>query len=88
MLLRLLLGEKGRAQLGTRLQVFSGFNFQPPPLALAKGARERELDLMSTFSVRSLASSENMMAAVMWSLLQEIRIFYCLLSAAFRPKFM
>ena len=47
---------------------------------------ERDLDLVSTFSIQSLASSKDVTAAMMLSLLLEIKVFYCLFYAAFKPK--
>lgn len=39
--------------------------------------REGDLDLVSTYSVWSLASSEDITAMTVWSLMLEIRVFYC-----------
>ncbi|TQD81101.1 hypothetical protein C1H46_033350 [Malus baccata] len=39
------------------------------------GFREGNLDMVSTFSVQSLASSKDVTATVMWSLLLEVRVF-------------
>ncbi|KAB2635416.1 wall-associated receptor kinase-like 1 [Pyrus ussuriensis x Pyrus communis] len=50
----------------------------PPPTGMSmlnpyRGVCEGDLDLVSTFSVRSLASSEDMTVTAMWSLLLENR---------------
>ncbi|TQE14225.1 hypothetical protein C1H46_000144 [Malus baccata] len=60
-----------------------------PPTAmpdLHRGQVLGDLNLVSIFLVWSLASFEDVTAAMMWFLLLEIWVFYCLFSAAFRPK--
>ncbi|CAN6692416.1 unnamed protein product [Malus baccata var. baccata] len=48
--------------------------------------RERDLDLVSSFSVRSLASTKDVTMAAMRSWLLEFKDFYCLFFVAFELK--